>query len=47
MTFRISGPLWGESTDNMLISPHKGLVMRNFDVVIRFSLGKLLSKQYS
>ena len=32
MTYLITDPLWGESTDHQTDSPHKGPVMRSFDV---------------
>ena len=42
-TFRITGPLWGEST--CYRSPHKGPVMLSFGVSFDVSLNALLDKQ--
>ena len=39
--FRITGPLLGESTDVPVESPHKGQVMRSFDVYCAVSQTKL------
>ena len=43
-TFRIGGPLWGESNDD---SPQKESVMWSFDIFFVVSLNKLWKKQLS
>ena len=43
--FRITGPLWEESTGDWPVdSPHKGPVMRDFDVFFVVSVDKLLKE---
>ena len=45
--FRITGPLWGESTGHPVDSTHKEPVARTVDVSFDVSLNKLLYKQSS
>ena len=45
--FLITGPLWEESTRHRRIPPHKGLVIRSFEITFVISLNKLLSQPSS
>ena len=42
--FRISGPMWGEAT-SPLNSPHKGPLIRGFDISFVVSLNRPLKRQ--
>ena len=47
-TFRITGPLWGESTSHQLITPYKGPSTQSLgDFCLFVSLNKLFNKQSS
>ena len=43
--FRVTGPLWGESTGHRWIAPTKAPVTRSFDVLFEVRLNKRLSKK--